>query len=46
MLRGTLPRQAPEQDDIADPIEGPAEVHRLMVAEVAEVTDRLARLLS
>ena len=44
-LRGTLPRQAPEEDDIADPIEGPAEAHRVMVAEVAEVTDRLARLL-
>ena len=45
-LRGTLPRLAPEHDDIADPIEGPAEAHRVMVAEVAEVTDRLARLLS
>lgn len=45
-LRGTLPRQPPELDDIADPIEGPAEAHRVMVAEVAEVTERLARLLS
>src|SRR3954469_838792 len=45
-LRGTLPRGAPEDDDIADPIEGPAEAHRLMVAEVAEGTGRLARLLT
>ena len=45
-LRGALPRLAPELDDIADPIEGPAEAHRVMVAQVAEVTDRLARLLT
>lgn len=44
-LRGTLPRLPPEDDDIADPIEGPAEAHRLMVAEVADATERLARLL-
>jgi protein-tyrosine phosphatase len=43
-LRGTLPRLAPEEDDVFDPIEGPEEAHRRMVALVAEATSRLARL--
>jgi protein-tyrosine phosphatase len=45
-LRGTLPRVEPADDDIADPIEGAEDAHRLAVSEVAQVSDRLVRLVT
>jgi protein-tyrosine phosphatase len=45
-LRGTLPRVAPADDDIADPIEGDEAAHRVAVAEVAMACDQLVRLVT
>jgi protein-tyrosine phosphatase len=45
-LRGTLPRGVPGEDDIADPIEGDEEAHRVAVHAVAGATDRLVALVT
>jgi protein-tyrosine phosphatase len=45
-LRGTLPRLAPEEDDIGDPITGGEADHRATVLQVAGLVDRLAALVT
>jgi protein-tyrosine phosphatase len=45
-LRGSLPRVPPAEDDVADPIEGDREAHRVAVGEVAVASRELVRLVT